>query len=98
LSGGLTAVGYAAGCHSLHGKRAEAMHTKQRGTMKQQGWKGITPKGKQVTYTCHERTAGLADITAQVAGKESFQVHLDVPLPISREQVENRFATELNED
>ena len=66
--------------------------------MKQQGWKGITPKGKQVIYTCHERTPTLADITAHVDGKERFQVQLDVPLPISRDQVERRFAAELEEE
>jgi len=66
--------------------------------MKREGWKVATPAGKQVTYTCHERTSTSADITAHIEGKERFLVHLDVPFPITREQVETRFAAELKED
>ena len=66
--------------------------------MKREGWKAATPAGKQVTYTCHERTPESADITAHVEGKERFHVQLDVPFPITREQVETRFAAELRED
>jgi hypothetical protein len=47
--------------------------------MRREKWKGTTLKGKRVTYTCHERTAKLADITVQVEGKEHFYVQLDVP-------------------
>ena len=66
--------------------------------MKQEGWKGKTLKGKQVTFTCHETAPRLADITAQVEGKEHFHVHLDVPFPITREEVETRFVAELNDE
>ena len=66
--------------------------------MKRDGWKRATPAGKQVTYTCQERTPHSADITAQVEGTERFHVQLDVPLPITREQVETRFAGDLPED
>lgn len=66
--------------------------------MKQEGWKGRTVKGKQVTYTCHERTTKMADITARVDGEENFHVQLDVPFPITREEVETRFAAELGND
>jgi hypothetical protein len=66
--------------------------------MRRDGWKGTTLNGKQVTYTCHERTAKLADITAQVEGKEHFYVQLDAPFPITHEQVEARVASELEDD
>lgn len=66
--------------------------------MKREGWKSATRSGKQVTYTCQERTPKLADITAQIAGKEHFHVQLDVPLPISHEEVEKRFATMLEDE
>jgi hypothetical protein len=66
--------------------------------MKREGWKGKTRKGKEVTYTCHERAPTLADITAHVEGKDHFYVHLDVPFPITHQQAETRFALELNED
>jgi len=66
--------------------------------MKPEGWKGTTLKGKQVTYTCHERAPQLADITARVEGKEQFHVQLDVPFPITHEQVEPHFAEELKDD
>jgi hypothetical protein len=66
--------------------------------MKREGWSSATRSGKQVTYTCHHRTAKLADITAQIAGKEHFHVQLDVPLPISHEEVEKRFVSMLEED
>jgi hypothetical protein len=66
--------------------------------VKREGWKRATPSGKHVTYTCHQRTHQTADITAQVEGKERFHVQLDVPLPITREEVETRFAAELRED
>ena len=66
--------------------------------MKREGWKRATPAGKQVTYTSHERTPRTGDITAQVEGQERFHVQLDVPFPITREQVETRFAAELRED
>ena len=66
--------------------------------MKREEWKAATPARRQVTYTCHERTTKSGDITAQVAGKESFHVHLDVPFPMTRQQVETLFAAELLED
>jgi hypothetical protein len=66
--------------------------------MKQQGWISETSKGKKIAYTYHERTPQLADITAQIVGKENFHVQLDVPLPITREQVEKRFGTKLEDD
>jgi hypothetical protein len=66
--------------------------------MKQEGWKGKTVKGRQVTYTCHERTAELADITAKVDGEENFHVQLNVPFPITREEVETRFVSRLEND
>jgi hypothetical protein len=66
--------------------------------MKREGWKATTRRGRQVTYTCHERAPKLADITAQVEGKEHFHVQLDVPFPLTREQVESRFASELADD
>ena len=66
--------------------------------MKRDGWKRTTLKGKQITFTCHQRTPELADITAQVEGTEHFHVLLDVPLPITREEVETRFAAELEND
>jgi hypothetical protein len=47
--------------------------------------------GKQVIYIYHERTAEMADIT----GEEKLHVQLDVRLPINREEVETRFAAEL---
>jgi hypothetical protein len=66
--------------------------------MKPEGWTSATRKGRKVTYTCHQRTPQLADITAQVVGKEHFHVQLDVPLPVTHEQVEKRFAATLEED
>jgi hypothetical protein len=63
--------------------------------MKRDTWKGKTRKGKQVTYTYHERTAEMADITAKVEGEENFRVQLDIPLPVNRAEVETRFAAEL---
>ena len=66
--------------------------------MKRDGWKRATPAGKQVTYTCQQRTPLSVDITAQVEGTERFHVQLDVPWPISREQVETRFARDLRDD
>jgi len=63
--------------------------------MMREGWKGTSIGGKQVTYVCQERTATLADITAQVDGEEQFHIELDVPLPITRAQVEARFAAKL---
>jgi hypothetical protein len=66
--------------------------------VKREGWKGTTPNGRQVTYTCHERTPQSADITARIEGKEDFHVQLDVPFPITQEQVEARFAAELEKD
>jgi hypothetical protein len=66
--------------------------------MKQEGWTSETSKGKKIAYTCHERTPQLADITAQIVGKGNFHVQLDVPLPITRDQVEKRFATKLEDD
>jgi hypothetical protein len=66
--------------------------------MKRDGWKGTTRKGKRVVYTCHERATELADITAQVEGQERFHVHLDVPFPITHQEVEARFAAQLQDD
>jgi hypothetical protein len=66
--------------------------------MKRDGWNSATRSGTEVTYTCHERTSKLADITAQLVGKEHFHVQLDVPLPISHEEVEKRFAAMLDDD
>jgi hypothetical protein len=42
--------------------------------------------------------AKLADITAQIVGKEHFYVQLDVPLPITHEEVEKHFAAMLKND
>ena len=66
--------------------------------MKQEGWTSETSKGKKIAYTCHSRTPQSADFTAQIVGKENFHVQLDVPLPITRGEVEKRFATKLEED
>ena len=66
--------------------------------MKREGWKSATRTGKEVTYTCHERSPQSADITAQVLGEEYFHVQLDVPLPITHEQIEKRFAAVLERD
>jgi hypothetical protein len=66
--------------------------------MKQEGWTSETSEGKKIAYTCHARTPQLADITAQIVGKKGFQVELDVPLPITRKQVEKRFAAKLEDD
>ena len=66
--------------------------------MKREGWKSATRSGKEVTYTCHERSLKLADITAQIVGKEHFHVQLDVPLPITHEEIEKRFAAILESD
>jgi hypothetical protein len=66
--------------------------------MKREGWRRATPAGKQITYTYQQRTPQSADITAQVEGKERFHVQLDVPFPITRGQVETRFAAALKED
>jgi hypothetical protein len=66
--------------------------------MKRDGWKRATLTGKQVTYTSHERSPQSGDITAQVEGQENFHVHLDVAFPITRVEVETRFAAELLEN
>jgi hypothetical protein len=66
--------------------------------MAREVWKKATIKGKQVTYTCHAQTAKLVDITARIDGEENFHIHLDIPAPITREQVETRFAAELEND
>jgi hypothetical protein len=66
--------------------------------MKRDTWKGGTLKDKQVTYTYRERTAEIADITAKVDREEKLHVQLDVRLLINREEVETRFATELEND
>ena len=66
--------------------------------MKRRGWKSATCNGKEVTYTCHERSSKSADITAQIVGAEHFHVQLDVPLPITREEIEERFAAVLESD
>jgi hypothetical protein len=66
--------------------------------MKRECWKSATRSGKEVTFTCHERTPRLVDITAQLTGKEHFHIQLDIPSPISRADVEKRFATMLEED
>jgi len=82
----------------LNAAKVGAANTGSEGAVKREGWKGKTLKGAQVTYTCHETAAHLADITAQVEGKEHFHVQLDVPFPITRDQVEARFVAELNEE
>jgi hypothetical protein len=66
--------------------------------MQRDTWKAKTVKGKQVIYIYHERTAEMADITAKVNGEEKLHVQLDVRLPINREEVETRFAAELEND
>jgi hypothetical protein len=66
--------------------------------MMRDGWKGTTVAGRQVIYVCQERTATSADITAKVEGEENFHVQLDVPRPITRAQVEARFAALLQNE
>jgi hypothetical protein len=66
--------------------------------MKPEGWTSATRLGQKVIYTCHERTPKSVDITAQVVGRKHFHVQLDVPLPMTHEQVEKRFAAMLEED
>lgn len=63
--------------------------------MGRQVWKKATAKGQQVTYTCHEQTSKTVDISAKIDGEENFHILLDVPTPITHEQVENRFAAML---
>jgi hypothetical protein len=40
----------------------------------------------------------MADMTAEVDGDKKFHVRLDARLPINREEVETRFAAELEND
>lgn len=58
-------------------------------------WKKMTVKGRQVTYTCHEQASELVDITAKIDGEEDFHILLDVPTPITREEIETKFAAML---
>ena len=66
--------------------------------MKQEGWKGKDPQGKQVTFTCHETAPRLADITAQVEGKEALPCAPECAVPHYAQKVEKRFVAELNDE